>query len=140
MQDLQFTVDSNAAGMMAIAISERDLTVEDLTVTFLSVGATTDGSVSVAAFLDAGNALFGTGTALFSTGPSGGPSFNTDLVSLLPGLTGPFSVTLQVTIDHAAACITTGGVALNMLPEPMTTALLGLGLLGAGVMRRRAQR
>jgi hypothetical protein len=48
----------------------------------------------------------------------------------------------------SAACATrsagpggaSGDAELTLLPEPMSTALLGLGLLGAGLMRRRARR
>lgn len=140
-QTVQFTVDSNAAGTLTLAISERDLDITQLSQAFLGIGGTTStgGSVSFAAYIDAGNALFGTGTTLFSGGPLTDLAFNEALAGAVAGLTDPFSLTLEVTITHTGAAITTGNAQLTLLPEPMTTALLGLGLLGAGLLRRRAR-
>jgi hypothetical protein len=140
-QTVQFTVDSSAAGTLTLAISEQDLDITQLSQAFLGIGGTTSagGSVSFAAYIDAGNALFGTGTTLFSGGPLTGLAFSELLSGALGGLTDPFSVTLEVTVTHAGAAITTGNAQLTLLPEPMTTALLGLGLLGAGLLRRRAR-
>jgi hypothetical protein len=140
-QTVQFTVDSNAAGTLTLAISEQDLDITQLSQAFLGIGGTTSagGSVSFAAYIDAGNALFGTGTTLFSGGPLTGLAFSDLLSGAIGGLTDPFSLTLEVTITHAGAAITTGNAQLTLLPEPMTTALLGLGLLGAGLLRRRAR-
>ncbi|MPY72000.1 MAG: PEP-CTERM sorting domain-containing protein [Alphaproteobacteria bacterium] len=140
-QTIQFSVDSNAAGTLTLAISEQNLDITQLSQAFLGIGGTTTsgGSVSFAAYIDAGNALFGTGTTLFSGGPLTDLAFSELLSGALDGLTDPFSVTLEVVITHTGAGITTGNAQLTLLPEPMTTALLGLGLLGAGLMRRRAR-
>jgi hypothetical protein len=141
VQKLFYTVTSTGAGTLTMQISEKDLTLADLNNAFLSFGGTTSiGEVSVAAYVDAGNTLFATTTSLLSAGPVGGPAFNGDLQTVLTGTANPFSLTLEVTFEHFGAAVTTGDAELTLLPEPMSTALLGLGLLGAGLMRRRARR
>ncbi len=84
------------------------LTVELTDTDFFGAGTavanfsgTTDGVLSWKTFVDAANAPFGHGTLVTSQGPFGPPGFF-DLASNNVALAGPYSVSYEVTIDHAS--------------------------------------
>jgi hypothetical protein len=109
----------------------------------LDFGGTTDGTVSYSAYLDPGNGAFEQSILIGSTGSiSGGAdhAFNTSFVSDVIPPDGPYSLTQVVEITHNSGINRTSfNATLNAVPEPGTAglALLGLGICGAAVWRRR---
>jgi hypothetical protein len=114
---------------------------------FMSIGGTTDGSVSYKAYWDPSNAEFGTANQIGSTltfGP-GGINFPFSGSALMGGVgsTSPFSLTQVITITHAAGGRfpkATSFDASLTVPAPAAIAQFGLGLLGLSVVARRRRR
>ena len=93
---------------------------------------------SSSAWVDDSNTAFGTGTTLFSGVGPGTGAFSFNNGAYFGSLTAPFSMTLEVVIDHTLQNTqSTGSADLVVVPEPMATGLLGLGLVAMGFIRRR---
>jgi hypothetical protein len=122
------------------------LTQTDLT-GFGSAGFTSGGNIDVNAsvdfdlYMDAGNSEFGTTTYLGGVSGASGVGYNADLVPEIFGPLGsPFSLTLVVTMtatnyDQGFSTDTQVNV-----PEPSVLALVGMGLVGMGLARRRMKK
>lgn len=91
-------------------------------------------SVSAAAYAGLGNILFQQDVLLGSLGPFGGPAFASTFTS--SPLIGPYSLTQIVTITSPSSVSYSGDFELKV-PEPSGLALVGAGLLGVGMIRRR---
>ncbi len=77
------------------------------------------------------------GQLVSSIGPftSGGAFMGSDSVDFIAGST-PYAMSLQAVITHGGAGTTSFDYQVEV-PEPGTLALLGLGLIGFGLSRRR---
>lgn len=133
-------------GTITILTSATDyttLTAGSMANLVSSIGGTLVGNTSVTAQTwvnnDNGlNAMTGDTILMgpFNAGPSFGLTNFGDTSSTAFTASNPFSLTQQIILNVAAHGQTTGDMNTS-IPEPGTLALLGLGLLGAGVLRRR---
>lgn len=98
-------------------------------------GGSGSGTSGWTAYADDSNALFGTGsTVVNSTG------FSTTAGSAAISMTDEYSATLISTFDISGVTSLLAAASQDLtlkVPEPGTTALLGLGLLGFCFARRR---
>jgi hypothetical protein len=94
------------------------------------------GKIEWWVYVDNTNTAFGTGTLVASGSATTSPFTGIDSGSLL--LTGPYSMTLAVRITHPDGTRSTSfDFSGQLIPEPGTLFLLGAGLLGVALVRRK---
>ncbi len=133
------SVSSSGGGSLRISLTETDLSWPTSTGALSlvsSIGVTTYGSVSYAAYADDSNAEFGKSTLIMSGSASGFGSAFSGSGSTNFARTDPFSLTLEVDITHTGRASTSFDFDAHV-PEPGTLALLSAALLGAGLASRR---
>jgi len=142
--DLSSLNSSLAAGSLRIEVTDTGFAAGSPIGLIESIGGTTAGSVAAIAWLDPTNTAFGHGAGAVNAvnmGTFSGPSFSKTASGASTALTGPFSITEQVTVTHTAAGVTSFDFFGQAVPEPATlwSAALGLGVC-AWIARRRTRR
>lgn len=138
MLDLNSLTVSGGSGTLNIGLTDTDfLPGGGVGWLNFALGGTTDGTVSAEAFMDTGNAEFGTGTSLgsYASTSLGAFSYNSEGVGV--NTTDPYSLSIFASVTHDIGDISSFDAAV--VPEPSILALMGLGLVGLGFASRRRQ-
>lgn len=124
-------------GTGTLTVMITDTNVTKLNAPFItSLGGVTGGTASFATYLSASNTEFSLDTLLSSSGSQSGAFSDSDS-GYINGLLGPYSTTLVGYITHDQKWDISSFDYEVKIPEPMTLALFGAGLLGMGLIGRR---
>jgi len=129
-------VSSGGTGTLTVKLTTTDYTGPATGLATLDTGGTTNGTIEVSSYVDSTNAPFGTTDTtgvlgVYADGPFSGSTFSGTSVS------APYSATIVATITHDdPADVTSFDAEYNIVPEPASAALLGLGIFALARRRR----
>lgn len=131
--DLNSVNVSTGAGTLTITLVQGGFTAPPPPAFLFQIGGTTQGVVNASACADP--VISTCNDALL--GPFSGGAFSgvTSFVKAIED--GTYEVGIQVTLNHGGAGTSSFDAELSGVPEPGTYALIGAGLLGLGLLRRR---
>ncbi len=126
---------SGGQGTIYIRLTDTDFQrLEDIYTT--DFGGTTDGSVSFQSYADGSNTGFGQGLLLSDSGTLFSGAFSGSDWGRI-SMEGAYSMSIYAAITHNDGFQISSFDYAVSVAEPGTLALVGLGLLGLGLSRRR---
>ncbi len=131
--DLNSVNISSQAGTLTMLLTQGGFTSPPPPAFLYSIGGTTQGNVT--AYACAGMALGDCEDV--QLGPFSPTSFSGDAGFQLFDPGEDYSVGIKVILNHGQAGVSSFDAQVNSVPEPGTYALIGAGLLGLGLLRRR---
>jgi len=134
-------VSSSGSGTITVYVTEQGITsptgVLNLLSGFTSNFLTAGWTLTEATYVDVGNGLYAI------TSPLGSQTFtalgSASSANLTPSLSSPFSETEVFTITASGAGRSNGTIATQLVPEPATLSLLGMGLLSLLGLRKKVR-
>lgn len=132
---------NNEGNVLYVFVTEQNLTsplgVSEFESAFTANSFTGDvTSVVEMTLIDTSNRLY-TGSLLSSATFTGLGA--TSSVNLTPSIANPYSETVEYIITTSGAGSANDTINIRSVPEPISLTLLGSGLLGLGLVRRRSR-
>ena len=142
LNSVNVTSNPGAAGnQLVLELTQTGFTesIGSIAAFFAEIGGTlaANGSLTWSMFIDLGNDAFGDDITIATNTITSSPFLGVGGNSV--PLTGPYSMTLRVVLTHpdGGTASTSFDFSGRMVPEPGTLLLLGAGLLGIALARRK---